>query len=198
MENLDLDELSKVSGGRMMSNNAMKKFSVLALSGITAFTGVGFPSNIVTAKKLEEGTRYRKDFLNNLKSQMNETNKASIDAVKKELGVVKSKDGKWLYKRNDDENDTITLLKPLKDNCKRLDSVIDGYKITRIENSFSFMKRAIKKRISMDYFGRDEGVLIIFAAPLYPLMCLLRLHFEYSNVDIVNISVKTHLDIVTT
>lgn len=65
---------------------------------------------------------------------------SDMNVFKKLFKINESSDGKWRYVFNEDGKDTITLVQAKSDAPCELNSTIDGYKITRISNMFSYVK----------------------------------------------------------
>lgn len=65
---------------------------------------------------------------------------SDMGVFKKLFKINESSDGKWRYVFNDDGKDTITLVQAMSDVPCELNSTIDGYKITRVSNLFSYIK----------------------------------------------------------
>lgn len=67
---------------------------------------------------------------------------SDMSIFKKLFKINETSDGKWRYVFNNDGKDTITLVQAMSDAPCELNSTIDGYKITRVSNMFSYVKTA--------------------------------------------------------
>ena len=152
-EELDNAKLEKVAGGKgFFKKSVSTAIAALTLSSPNVpFIGI---NSEVSAKKSQETTLSKKE----------------IEKIRKELKVNISQDKNWAYIDNNDGENTITLVKSLNKNVKELNSTIDGKKITRIEDSFSLIKKIIKtdrhisQKIKYDLF---HAVMYALAIPTF-------------------------------
>lgn len=89
---------------------------------------------------------------------------SDMNVFKKLFKVNESSDGKWRYVFNEDGKDTITLVQAKSDAPCELNSTIDGYKITRVSNMFSYVKTVADYHwaAKREAWATTLGLLLIF------------------------------------
>lgn len=110
---------------------------------------------------------------------------SDMSIFKKLFKINESSDGKWRYVFNNDGKDTITLVQAMSDAPCELNSTIDGYKITRVSNMFSYVKTAADYHwaAKREAFATTLFLLIAFA-PLAPM-----------TIEMHNMAKTTYCDI---
>lgn len=102
---------------------------------------------------------------------------SDMSVYKKLFKINESSDGKWRYVFNNDGKDTITLVQARSTVPCELNSTIDGYKITRISDMFSYIKTVkdshwgAKKELFLDSFLLILLTICSFGLFL-PILCM--------------------------
>ncbi len=102
---------------------------------------------------------------------------SDMNLYKKLFKINESSDGNWRYVFNNDGKDTITLVQARSTVPCELNSTIDGYKITRVSDMFSYIKTVkdshwgAKKELFLDSFPLILLTICSFGL-LLPILCM--------------------------
>lgn len=204
---LDDSEIDTISGG---TNKFFSKTMATILGTLSMYTGNISNQNIQAISNTKTSNSMS---ISEVQDKIGNLSKEEIEKIQKDLKkeikkhglekylkIHKSKDKNWQYVFNKDGENTITLLKCLSEKATTLDSTIDGYKITRVSDSFGHIKEQflLKETLKPYLFAGALActiILIPFIGFMYDAGDPFGKKYKsiFSNIKSVNLEYCTHI-----
>ena len=204
---LDDSEIDTISGG---TNKFFSKTMAVILGTLSIYTGNISNQNIQAISNTKTSNSMS---ISEVQDKIGNLSKEEIEKIQKDLKkeikkhglekylkIHKSKDKNWQYVFNKDGENTITLLTCLSEKATTLDSTIDGYKITRVSDSFGHIKEQflLKETLKPYLFAGALActiILIPFIGFMYDSGDPFGKKYEsiFSNIKSVNLEYCTHI-----
>ena len=202
---LDDSEIDTISGG---TNKFFSKTMATILGTLSMYTGNISNQNIQAISNTKTSNSMS---ISEVQDKIGNLSKEEIEKIQKDLKkeikkhglekylkIHKSKDKNWQYVFNKDGENTITLLKCLSEKATTLDSTIDGYKITRVSDSFGHIKEQLQLKDTLLKYLLAVGFFVV-CRPMLAFMYdygtpLSGIYKDvFANIKSVNLEYCTHI-----